>query len=121
MKIAIYTALFGGKDDLKKIDKSDNIDYIVFTDDPNLTSDDFKIILCSKKNEDPVRNAKYFKILSTKVLPEYDYSLWIDASITIKNIDINKLFNKYLENFDIALHKHPKETVYTRKLQYALK
>jgi hypothetical protein len=75
-----------------------------FFDDPNLISNDFKVVLCSKKYEDPLRNARYYKILSHKVLPEYDYSLWIDGTISIKDIDVNQLFDNYLENNDIAIH-----------------
>ncbi len=107
MKKIVYTAIFGDKDDLKTIEKSNGVDYKVFTDNPDLRSDHFDIVVCEPKFSDPVRSAKYFKVLSHEVLSEYDYSLWIDASITIRDIDVNTLFAQHLKHFDIAVHKHP--------------
>lgn len=107
MRKVVYTAIFGDKDEIKSIDRSKGIDYLVFTDDPMLRSHDFEIIVVPRIFDDPVLNAKVYKILQSKDLAEYDYSLWIDASMSVNGVDVNALFDNYLKDHDIALHKHP--------------
>jgi len=103
----VYTAIFGQKDELKEFDSFEGIDRILFTDDPNIKSDQFEIRVVPPIFEDPVLNARYYKILAHRVLSDYQYSLWIDASIAFNGVDPNHLFDKYLKNHDIALHLHP--------------
>jgi hypothetical protein len=106
-KIVVYTAIFGDKDELKNITRSAGCDYVVFTDNPKLISDCFKVVVCSPVHADPVRDARSYKICPHKVLPGYEYSLWVDASIEMGEIDIEALFEQYLQSHDIALHAHP--------------
>lgn len=104
----VYSAIFGDYDDLKPIIKQKGFDYIIFTDNPNLKSNDYKVILCPPISDDPCRNAKYYKINSHRVLNEYIYSIWIDANIRVTHPDLNLLLAKYLFEKDIALHINPK-------------
>ena len=106
-KKVVYTAIFKDRDEIQRVEKTEGVDYLLFTDNPTLRSDDFKIIVVPSIFDDPVRNAKFYKILPNRVLAKYDCSLWIDASISIEGIDVNVLFERYLKDFDIALHKHP--------------
>jgi len=106
MNKVVYTAIFGDKDELQTIAKSANCDYVLFTDNPKLRSNDFEIVLCPTRYQDPTRNARFYKILSHVIFPEYEYSLWIDGSIAINTISIENLFDQYLENHDIAQHSH---------------
>lgn len=106
-KTAIYTAIFGNKDCLKPPAKSGGYDYIVFTDNEQLISDDYIVVNCPPTHDDPTRNARRYKVLAHQFLPDYQYSLWVDANIEIGGIDIDGLFSCYLKNYDIALHKHP--------------
>lgn len=85
MKIAIYTAIFGGYDQLIPQPKLPNVDYICFTDS-NIKSNQWKIrqVELPIKN-DPVRSNRFYKILPHRHLPEYDYSIYIDGNFLIIN------------------------------------
>ena len=92
MKIAIYTSIFGGYDDL--IDdqyQMDGVDYICFTD-RDLESETWKVIKSTPIYNDPNRNAKKYKILPHRYLKDYDYSIWIDGNIKVIS-DIRPLCN----------------------------
>jgi hypothetical protein len=92
MKIAIYTSIFGGYDDL--IDdqyQMDGVDYICFTD-RGLESENWKVIKSTPIYNDPNRNAKKYKILPHRYLKDYDYSIWIDGNIKVIS-DIRALCN----------------------------
>lgn len=103
----MYTAIFGNKDVPKEFEKAEGIDYLIFTENPDLISKTFDVIVVPPLFKDPVRNSKIYKILQPRVFSNYQYSLWIDANISIARLDLNDLFGRYLEHHDIALHKHP--------------
>jgi len=118
----VYTAIFGDYDDLKNQEiKSEKYDLYCFTDNKNLKSKNFKIIYQKPTNQDSVRSAKIFKILPHKFLPQYEYSLWIDGSVLIKNPDLNLLIEKYLNNSDSALFKHPDRDCIYDELEACIK
>ncbi|MCF0116347.1 MAG: DUF616 domain-containing protein, partial [Erysipelotrichaceae bacterium] len=108
-KIAVYTCLYGSYDKLHEPEYiSDKIDYIVFTDE--------KIKKHSKwiKKDIPYkyiydldkkRLARYAKLLPHKVLPEYEYSIYVDANIIVKG-DITK-YIKSLTDYPVAMSWHP--------------
>jgi len=59
-------------------------------------------------NKDPARRAKYCKIMAHKVLPrDTRYSMWVDGSIQLKQLDFKELTDRYLKDGDIAVLKHP--------------
>ena len=92
MKIAVYTSIFGGYDDL--IDdqfQMDGVDYICFTD-RELESKNWKVVKSTPIYNDPNRNAKKYKILPHRYLKDYDYSIWIDGNIKVIS-DIRALCN----------------------------
>jgi len=106
-KIAIYTAIFGEYDELIEPSKKiEGCDFYCFTDNENLKSDLYKIIKTKGEHSDPTRDARKIKILSHKYLPEYEYTLWIDANIVFRELDVKGMFNEFLDNHDIAIHKH---------------
>jgi hypothetical protein len=83
MKIAVYTSIFGGYDNL--IDdqfQMDGVDFICFTD-RNIESNTWKVIKTNSIYNDPNRNAKKYKILPHRYLSEYDWSIWIDGNIKV--------------------------------------
>lgn len=83
MKIAIYTSIFGGYDELYDNQYPiEGVDYICFTDS-NIKSNTWKIIKSTPIYTDPNRNAKKYKILPHRYLPEYDYSIWIDGNLRV--------------------------------------
>jgi len=116
-KIAIYTSIFGGYDDLPKISyKPNNCDFICFTED-DISSNDWKIIKSPVIYSDPNRNAKRFKILPHKYLKKYDYSIWIDGNMTIKG-DINNLVKKFLCDSSIAFYNHANNALDSKSCPY---
>jgi len=94
MRVAIYTSIFGGYDDL--IDdqfKMNGVDYICFTD-MDIKSDTWNIVKSTPIYSDANRNAKKYKILPHRYLSDYDYSLWIDGNILIRK-DVTPLIDKH--------------------------
>lgn len=90
----VYTAV-GSEDELfepKFIDE--DLDYICFTDNPNLKSETWNIKLIDDLDFKDVRKRQSIKILPHKYLNEYDYSIWVDASFQIMG-DIKQFINRY--------------------------
>jgi hypothetical protein len=92
MKIAVYTSIFGGYDNL--IDgqfQMDGVDFICFTD-RNIESKTWKVVKSTPIYNDPNRNAKKYKILPHRYLNDYDWSVWIDGNFKVIS-DIRGLCN----------------------------
>jgi len=108
MKIAIYTAIYGGYDSLKEQPvQSIACDYICFTDNPDLKSDTWKIKVSDVANQHPRMKAKYFKIMSHDVLPEYDLTVWIDGSAQILTTDFVKDLITMAKKDKLMVFRHP--------------
>lgn len=91
----VYTAIFGDYESLldpKIVDS--NLDYICFTDNPNITSDIWEIRLVTGLDMDNTRKARTIKTLPHKYLQEYDFSIWIDAAFQIVG-DLEEYANIY--------------------------
>lgn len=83
MKIAVYTSIFGGYDNLIEDQfQMEGVDYICFTD-VDIQSKTWKIIKSNPIYNDPNRNAKKYKILPHRYLKNYDWSIWIDGNIKV--------------------------------------
>jgi len=94
----IYTTIFGGYDDLVEPQfVPDGWDFVCFTDD-DLESDIWKIIKVKTFYNDNTRNAKQFKVLPHRHLSKYDYSIFIDGNMTIRN-NPDELIENYLKDY----------------------
>jgi hypothetical protein len=92
----VYTAITGGKDVLKTPEsRLPGVDYICFTDDPAVNADGWETRSLRAGHPDPTRAAKWPKIMPHLHLPEYDWSLWIDANYWIAG-DLTPLVSKHL-------------------------
>ncbi len=89
MRIAIYTAIFGKY-------KTFNLP------ETKISGWDFVSFLGEGGNID----AKKFKLLPHRYLPQYDVSVWIDGSIIIID-DIIPVIEKYLKEDDFVVLAHP--------------
>lgn len=106
MKIAVYTSIFGGYDNLIEDQfPMEGVDYICFADRV-IESETWKVVKSIPIYNDPNRNAKKYKILPHRYLKDYDWSIWIDGNIkVISDIrslcsgDFYKLYN-HMEVFD---------------------
>jgi hypothetical protein len=95
MKIAVYTSIFGGYDDLMDDQfKMDGVDYICFTD-MDITSNLWNIVKSTPIYSDSNRNAKKYKILPHRYLQDYDFSIWIDGNIKIIS-DVREIISSAL-------------------------
>jgi len=96
MKRVVYTCLFGHSELFNDFEyQRDDIDFICFTDDPELRSDFWEIRLLPKQLLDPARAAKKLKALPHIYLAEYDWSLYIDNTVRLK-VAPSRLFDEYL-------------------------
>ncbi|MBE6504817.1 MAG: DUF616 domain-containing protein [Methanobrevibacter sp.] len=106
-KIAIYTAFTGDYDTLKQPEVIDeNCDYICFSDNPNLTSDLWKIIPMEDSTLDNNRKAKQYKILPHKYLKDYKYSFWLDGTFKIKGSIREYIYNNIRANSNMLIVVH---------------
>lgn len=109
IKRVVYTAIFGGYDNLiepRKVDPS--IDYVCFTDNAELSSAVWRII-CLNSCMNDIDNAKLnrqYKFLPHVYFPDYDESLYIDGNIEIVSNNLSKAFEYALSNSDISIPKH---------------
>ena len=87
MRRVVYTCLFGHSELFNDFEyERDGIDFICFTDDPELRSDFWKIELLPRKALDPARAAKKIKSLPHVYLAQYDQSLYIDNTVRLKAV-----------------------------------
>jgi hypothetical protein len=80
----IYTAITGGKDALRPpLHVPPDVRCVCFTDDPSLRSDGWEIRVLDGSEPDPGRHARRPKLLPHLFLPEFEWSLWVDANFQI--------------------------------------
>jgi len=104
----VFTALYGGYDKLRDPAViSDGWDYICFTNDKDLKSSVWKIIVMDL-NLIPSIAVRYVFTHSRLLLPDHSVSLKVDSSIHIIG-DLNKLMESdyYDGSKDLNLMKHP--------------
>jgi len=101
MKKICYTVLTNDSDDLKEpLKPNPSWDYVVFTDNPELRSTTWSIELVN--GTDPKKLSRFYKVKNH--FPEYDISVFIDATFTIKkDLDYFALNKKE----GIWLNRHP--------------
>lgn len=126
MKICLYTAIFGDYETLKKPIKIDGLDYICFTDNSNLKSDDWKIIYVEKNNDiPPGLEYKKIKCLSHEYLSDYDYTIWLDANFNLTDKNYLKFLFDNFKSDKVLLYKHfclagiPRDCIY-QEASYSL-
>jgi hypothetical protein len=105
-KVVVYSCIAGGRDIPLKIKKKRYVDYFMFTDDiPDNTYWEYRSIPEEWKQNDPRLTAKYPKINPHKILPEYNYWIWIDGNI--KPAKSIRWFLAQVREHDAASKIHP--------------
>lgn len=105
---AVYTALIGGYERLQEqpAARGSSIPFICLTDDPDLTSETWDVRLVEPALvRDPVRSARFAKILGDPVVAEYDETLWIDNKILL-TADPGTVLDDLLGDADLAVIQH---------------
>lgn len=84
-RLVVYTVLCGWSERFNDFHYDrDDIDFVCFTDDPDLRSDFWRVVHLSPSLLDAPRRAKKIKHLPHKFLSEYDWSLYIDNTVRLK-------------------------------------
>jgi len=107
-RLVVYTALF--TDDIEHIHgtlpeyRDSSIEFICFTNTPHLKSNtwDIRLVDCELSAR---KQARKYKMLPHKYLPNYDAWIWMDNSCLFKYDPVD-LFELYMTNFDMCLHEH---------------
>ena len=77
----IYTAIFGGVDKLAEPKcVPPGCDFVCFTN-ADVTSKVWDVRVMNRLHDDPVRDAKRYKVLPHRFLKEYESSVWVDGNI----------------------------------------
>ena len=106
-KIVVYTCNFGNYETVKEpLYKDKSVEYILFTDNKDLSSSVWKIVVIEEKLVDPRRTSRLTKILPHRYLPPHDISVYIDSSLELKTDNVRKMVSECMEGSDIALYKH---------------
>ena len=108
MSTAVYSAITGGYDTISPHPHIPGVDFIVFTDDPDLVCPGWERVLLEPSDASPRTRAKYPKILAPqRELAGYQYTIWVDGNeeITTPSFVDEALANLGPDGF--ALHKHP--------------
>lgn len=120
-RIVVYTAIFGGYDKLKDPEYIDrNIDYVCFTDDLEMKSDIWSVVYVEKlPDTDPRRASKIYKILPHKYFSDYDVSIWIDGTATVRG-NLREYIKKYMKYSNILFCPHPWRNCIYQEAEFAI-
>jgi len=110
MKIVVYTCITGGYDAVREDQVfEDGVKYVYFSEENNLEQDSkWEWRKANRLFKDPRRDARRYKMLSHELLPEHDYSIWIDGSVAL-DIKPTELV-KNIGDADLMTFKHPDRT-----------
>lgn len=104
----VYRALIGGYEQLREepaVQDAD-LDFICFTDDPQLTSRTWQIVrVGSGRSFEPTREARRLKIMGHPALADYDETLWVDNTVELLT-DPTEILNQWLDGADLAVPLH---------------
>lgn len=117
-KVAVFTSIYGGYDTLKpQIKQSIPCDFLCFTDEdpivaplPDEKQEYEKWIVTKVKPlmpGTPCMSAKWFKVMSHRVLPGYDITLWIDGTAVITNPKAVETLINRIGTSQLGLFSHP--------------
>lgn len=105
--LVVYTAIIGDYDDLKNpVVVEPNVHYVCYTDQLNLKSDIWEIRYVDEVPEsERALCVRKFKMLPHKLFPEYETSIWIDASLKIIG-NLTELIKKYQTHSNFLMMPH---------------
>lgn len=111
----VVTAIYGGYDPvLHPAPSIQGVDFVCFTDDPDLRGDGWTVLVDDPPVESPHprMRAKWYKIMTHRELPDEDQTLWLDGSHKITDAGGVTAALIWAERTGIAAHHHPRRCVY---------
>ncbi len=96
IRTVVYTAIFGQKDDAPVLLNRDaetdcEFDFVCVTDNTDLKSDDYRILLSSPRFADVTKNAREVKINGFPGMENYDVAIWHDSSVHMDRASLTEL------------------------------
>jgi glycosyltransferase involved in cell wall biosynthesis len=121
-QIIVYSVLTGDYEDLKEPKEFDpTVRYVLFTDNGNLKSETWEIIPFETLGLDPRRASRLPKLLPHLYLPDHEISIYIDASLTLTEANVEAMANNALHNTDIAGYPHYRRNCTFDEIEECLK
>jgi glycosyltransferase involved in cell wall biosynthesis len=120
-RLIVYSCNFGEYESIKEpkyIDES--VEYILFTDNRQLTSESWKIKYIDTRGLDARRASRLPKILAHRYLPDHDISVYIDSSLELCVSDVRLMVAQCLADEDIALYRHYKRDCVYDEIEFVL-
>jgi hypothetical protein len=106
-EIVVYTAIIGDFDTLREPHiRTDAIQYVCFTDNPQVNADGWEIVEIERSDEHPRLQQRQYKILSHRFFPNDDVTLYVDGNLELL-VDPFELRDRFLRDADLALFEHP--------------
>lgn len=108
-RCVVYTCMFGHSEQFNDFHyERDDIDFVCFTDDPDLKSSFWRIELQSRNFIDPGRASRFVKTQPHRFFPDHDWSLYIDNIVKLK-VPPKQIFDRFLANAasPLVCFKHP--------------
>jgi hypothetical protein len=114
-RVALYSCLFGGYERLNELEPEalGSSDAILFTDDPNLTSRTWRIVVVQPAwPGDSVRSQRQIKILGHEALAGYDTLVYIDNTVKLR-VPVESFVEQWLKDSTLAMliHGPPATTI----------
>lgn len=105
-KKVFYTCIINDYDVLAEPDEiEEGFDYICFTNSGKVKSKVYKIVQVQNLFQNIAYTARMYKILPHLFLGQYDYSVWHDGRIKIKN-KVSDLIDSSLAQNSLAVYPH---------------
>lgn len=104
----VYSALIGGYETPRDMPSphDEGVDYLLFTDSEDLRAPQgWRVVKTAPRfATDPVRSARYLKVVGHPILDDYDETLWIDNRVALRT-PAASLF-EFVDGYDLALFRH---------------
>ncbi len=110
-KKVIYSALVGNYDEIRQpVVVSEEFDYILFSNDiAEERIGVWQVRPINYTNSIQTKIARYVKTHPEELLPEYDYSVWMDSNIIIKAAEVYAIINEFIDKGTLVAsiaHQH---------------
>jgi hypothetical protein len=105
----VYTCLFGYSERFldQKFERDALTDFVCFTDDEELKSDFWQVIVVPKTLLDPHRRAKGFKHRPHLFFPNHEYSLYIDNTVELTVSPSSFFKQTRIRDSSFMMFEHP--------------
>lgn len=116
MKTLVYTAIFGNKDEAPRIIRKEGVDlndfrFVCVTDNPNLSSPDYEIVVVKPEYTDVTKNARKVKVNGVGNMGEYDSAIWHDSSLQLYAERLTQLIALAMED-GFSTFRHGRNCIY---------